>query len=64
MPLLMRIGACADELGLMGGERGVTLDGVSCADKDSAFEARKVSSAWAPPAIVRMWRGPYGKGAS
>ncbi len=30
VPLLTRVGACTDELRLMRGERGSTLDGVSC----------------------------------
>ena len=55
VPLLMRVGACADELRIMGGERGSTLDGVVGAGKESASVARKVSSAWAPPAIKRVW---------
>ena len=57
LPLLVRVGACADELRLMGGRRGSTLAGVSVEGKDSAYVARMVSSAWFPPAIERMWRG-------
>ena len=59
----MRVGACADELNLMGGERGSISDGVFGTGKDSASISRKVSSAWAPPAIERMWQGPCGEGA-
>ncbi len=57
LPLVMRVGACADDLRLMGGERGSSLDGVYGADQESASVARKASSAWAPPAIERMWQG-------
>ena len=60
---LVRVGACADEVCLMGGGRGSTLAGVSVEGRDSASVARKISSACAPPAIERMWRKPCGEGA-
>ena len=43
--LVMRVGACADELRLMGGERELTLDEVFGAVRGSASLARKVYSA-------------------
>jgi len=58
----LRIGACTDELRLVGGELGSTLDGVSSSFEDSASAARKMSSAWAPPAMERMWQWPFGEG--
>jgi hypothetical protein len=60
----LRVGACANELRLMGVERGSTLDGVSRAFEDRSSVSRKKSSAWAPPAMQRMWQGPNGEGAS
>jgi len=63
LPLLVQVGACADELRLMGGGRGSTLAEVFFEGRDSASEARNVSSAWAPSATKRMWREPYGEGA-
>jgi hypothetical protein len=57
----MQVSACADELRLIRGERGSTLSGESGAVEDSASTARNLSSAWAPPVIVRMWRGAYGE---
>ena len=63
MSLLVRVGACADELRLMGGGRGSVLAEVLVEGRDSAIVARKVSSVWAPPAIERMWKGPCGEEA-
>jgi hypothetical protein len=61
LPFLVRVGACDDELRLMGGGRGSTLVGVAIRDIDSSSLARNKSSACAPlPAIERMWLGPYG----
>jgi hypothetical protein len=63
LPLLVRAGACADELRLMGSGRGSTLAEVSVKGKDSPSVARKASSGWAPPAIEPMWRVVCGEGA-
>jgi hypothetical protein len=62
--LLLRVGACADDFRLMGGERGSDLAGVAVAVEASASSTRKASSACAPPAMERMWRGPFGVGAN
>ncbi len=62
--LLLRVGACADDLLLTGFERGTIVDGVDDAVEDSASSTRKASSACAPSAIERMRRGPCGEGAS
>ncbi len=61
--LLLRVGACADELRLMGVERGSISARVAGAVVDRASFARNASSACAPSAIERMWRGPCGEGA-
>ncbi len=57
--LVVRVGACANKLRLMGVERGSSTTGVAGAVMDSASFAMKASSACAPPAIERMWIGPY-----
>jgi len=61
---LLRIGACADELHLMGCECGSTLAEVVVAVEASASLARKASSAYVPPYIKWMWRGPCGEGSN
>jgi len=61
--LLLRVGACADELRLMRCERGSIIDGVTVAADDSTSAMRKASSACAPSAMERIWRGPCGEGA-
>jgi hypothetical protein len=48
----------------MGGERSSRLAGAVVAVETSASSSRKAASACAPPAMERMWRGPYGEGAS
>jgi hypothetical protein len=53
VPLLLRVGACADELRLMGGEHGSCLAGAAAGVEASASLARKVSSACARP----LWSG-------
>ncbi len=60
--LLMRVGACADELRLMGvGRRSVTARCLTKIEKKASL-ARKKSSALSPPVIERMWFGPWGEG--
>jgi len=63
LPLLVRVSACVDELFLIGGGRGLVFADVSVKSKDNASLTRKMSSAWAPPAIERMWHGPCGEGS-
>ena len=60
---LVRVGTCADELRLMGGGRGSTSAEESVEGRESASAARNASSAWAPPAIERIWHGPCEEGA-
>ena len=60
--LMVRVGACTDELRLMWVERGLILAGVT--GVDNASFSRKASSAYAPPAIERMWSGTCGEGAN
>jgi hypothetical protein len=60
---LARVGACADELRLMGEERAevYTLAGRVGGGRGSLC---KVSRACGPPALGRMWSGPWGDGAN
>ena len=61
---LARVGACADEIRLMGVERDElpTNVGRSGGGRDSL--SRKMSRACGPPAMERMWSGPWGDGAN
>jgi hypothetical protein len=55
---LARVGACADELRLMGVERDELPTEVGRAGGGRGYLSRKVSRACEPPAIERMWSGP------
>ena len=61
---LARVGACADELRLMGLERFEVATVVERVGDGRGSLSRKVSSACGPPAIERMWSGPWGDGAN
>ncbi len=54
----MRVGACANELSLMGSERDEVLADVGRAGGGESSVGRKSSRACSPPAIERMWRDP------
>ncbi len=51
---LVRVGACADELRLMGVERDEEPAGVGRAERSNGSLARKSSRACGPPAMERM----------
>jgi len=55
---LARVGACADELRLMGVERSEVFTLVGRVGEGRGSLSRKVSRACGPPAIERMWSGP------
>ena len=55
---LARVGACADELRLMGFERDDVLADVGRASGGKGSLARKSSRACLSPAMERVWRGP------
>ncbi len=57
---LARVGACADELRLMGVERDEVSIGVGRAGRDEGSLSRKSARACGPPAMERIWRGPRG----
>jgi hypothetical protein len=59
----VRVGACADELRLMGVERDKFSIGGCRGERRRCSLASKSSSACAPPSMERMWRGPCGDGA-
>ena len=59
-----RVDACADELRLMGVGRSVVSTGVGKVERGRDSFVRNSSSACVPPAMKRMWRGPYGEGAN
>ena len=61
---LARVGTCADELRLMEIERDEVPTGVGRAGADKGFLSRKSSRTCGPPAMERMWRGPWGDGAN
>ena len=62
--IFVRVGACADELRLMGVKwRGLPTDAGE-AGGDEGSLARKLSRACVPPAMERMCRGLWGDGAS
>ena len=50
----MRVGACADELRLMGVERDEVPTGVGGAGRTESFLSRKFLRACGPPAMERM----------
>ncbi len=51
------VGACADELRLMGVERDEVPTSVGRAKGRKGFLSRKVSRVCWPPAMERMWSG-------
>ena len=61
---LAPVGACADELRLMGVERDEVPTGEGREEGDKGSLSRKSSRACGPPAMERMWRGPWGDGAN
>ena len=61
---LARVGACADELRLMGVERDEVSTEVGRADRAEDFLYKKSLRACGPPAMDRMIRGPWGDGAN
>jgi hypothetical protein len=52
--ILVRVGACADELTLMVVERKVVLSGLAIASGDWNFVVKNDSKARAPPSMERM----------
>ena len=61
---LARVGACADELGLMGVERDELPTRVGRARGGQGSLSMNISRACGPPAIERMWCGPWGDDAN
>ena len=57
---LVRVGACVDELRLMGIGRCVLPIDVGEAGGDGGSLARKSSRTYLPPTMERMWRCPWG----
>jgi hypothetical protein len=60
---VVRVGACADELRLMGVVRRVFSTGEIRVVGRGGSLVRNSSSACVPPGMERMWRGPCGEGA-
>jgi hypothetical protein len=60
----VRVGACADELCLMGVGWDKVSPGGSRGEREICSLARKSSSAYGLPAIEWMWRGLWGDGAN
>ena len=54
----MRVGACADELRLMGVVRAEAFTLVGRVGGGVGSLSRKASRAFGPPAMERMWSGP------
>ncbi len=61
---LARVGACADELRLMGVEGYDVPTGLSRAGVGKDPLSRKSSRACDPPGVERMWRGPWADDAN
>ena len=61
---LVRVGACADELRLIGVERDEVPTGLCMAGVDKGSLSRKLSRACGPPAMERVCRGPWVDGAN
>ncbi len=62
--ILVRVGACADELRLMGVIREEVLANWDITGGGWDFDARNVSSANVPPVVERICNGPWGDGAN
>ena len=60
----VRVGACADELRLMGVGRDEESSLVADREGGGGSLARNSSSACVPSAMERMWSGPWGDGAN
>jgi hypothetical protein len=60
----VRVGACADELRLMGVERSGLPSDAGGAGGNEGSLTRKSSRACVPPAMNRMWKSPWGSGAN
>jgi len=61
---LARVGACADELRLMGIERDELPTNVGRAGGGIGSLSMKASRACEPPATERMWSGPWEDGTN
>ncbi len=61
---LARVGACANELRLLGVERAELYTLVERVGGDRGFLCKKVSRACEPPAMERIWSGPWEDGAN
>ena len=61
---VVRVGACADMLRLMGVVQRVVTTGEVRVGGGRGSLVRNSSSACVPPVMERMWRGPCGEGVS
>ena len=61
---LVRVGACADELRLMGVDRDELPTRVGRSGRGKGSLSKKMSRDCGPPVIERMWSGLWGGGAN